>query len=242
MDPERNRLNKIAEEHSYAAGFNGKMAEYRWRKCRGYFNCLYSRTNALEIGAGEGQITKYLVNEFKELTVIEPAVPYFQKLVDIFPAGKSGGIVSTCFESYETGMKFDAIFCLGVLEHVQDPVLFLTKAKAMLAYRGCIFITVPNANSIHRFVGKELGFIKTHKELGEHDVKVGHRRYYDESDLISDLSRSNFTCLGASGIMWKPFPDIEMNKLPSEQIETFYRIGQDDSLCKLCAELFVFAW
>ena len=75
--------------------------------------------------------------------------------------------------------KYDCIFILGVLEHIENDFNFL------MQFNGAneLFITVPNANSFHRYIGLELGLIKNLEELGPQDFSVGHVRYYTYESL-----------------------------------------------------------
>ena len=50
-------------------------------------------------------------------------------------------------------------------------------------------IVVPNARSLHRLIGERAGLIDDLYRLSEHDLAVGHRRYFDRADCRADRGR-----------------------------------------------------
>lgn len=98
--------------------------------------------SVLEVGCGNGIILKQLKrkNSFLKLTGIEPGghriVEGIDDAIDIirgfFPAKQ---IADT---------KFDLIFSLLVLEHIEDPVVFLQQQKDQLSPNGKLIFGVPN--------------------------------------------------------------------------------------------------
>lgn len=88
--------------------------------------------------------------------------------------------------------KYDVVCLMGILEHVDDPISLLQSAG------GCastIFITVPNAESFHRYLGVQLGYIDNIHDLGPQDIQIGHKRVYDKDMLYKNIidSKINFT-------------------------------------------------
>jgi 2-polyprenyl-3-methyl-5-hydroxy-6-metoxy-1,4-benzoquinol methylase len=73
--------------------------------------------------------------------------------------------------------RFDVISMLGVLEHIADPVAFLTNASAHLSARGEVLVGVPNTASINRRVSR----------LSQHDwdmlLEPGHLYHYSPRTL-----------------------------------------------------------
>jgi len=83
--------------------------------------------------------------------------------------------------------KYDVVCLMGILEHVEDPVGLL---KAAGRCSSTIFITVPNAESFHRYLGVELGMIDDIHQLDSQDVAIGHRRVYDHNMLYQNIINS----------------------------------------------------
>ena len=83
--------------------------------------------------------------------------------------------------------KYDAVCLMGILEHVENPVSLL---KAAGKCTSTIFITVPNAESFHRYLGVELDVINDIHELDSQDIAIGHKRVYDRNMLCKDIINS----------------------------------------------------
>lgn len=89
---------------------------------------------------------------------------------------------------YKTIATYNAVTVLGLLEHLDDPfdiLSNLTKAKK-------IYISVPNAESYHRYLGRELKIISALDELGPQDYAIGHKRIYTWTTLRDVINRFNY--------------------------------------------------
>jgi len=53
-------------------------------------------------------------------------------------------VINCSFEDFHTDEKYDTIFAFEVIEHVQNPYLFLEKCRDLLNEQGCLIITTPN--------------------------------------------------------------------------------------------------
>ena len=69
--------------------------------------------------------------------------------------------INTFFENYKSENKYDVILANHVLEHVNSPSKVLNYIKLFLKDEGKVFITVPNANSLHRLIGVEMGLLSS---------------------------------------------------------------------------------
>jgi SAM-dependent methyltransferase len=78
-------------------------------------------------------------------------------------------------------IRADAATCTEVLEHLDDPSLFLQAAKSALAPGATIFVTVPG--------GPRSGF----------DRLIGHRRHYSPIELQTLLEQAGFKVSSAYG-------------------------------------------
>lgn len=237
---EKGRLSQIARRHSYVEGFNGRLAKYRIRKIQEHLT-VNDHETALEIGAGEGQVTRYLVKVFDNLISLEPAGKYFKILYDKNVDTDNMDCYQETFEDFETNWLFDAIFMIGVLEHVCDPVEFLHKAGDLLTEGGRLFITVPNAESLHRRLYLKCDKMKTITEMNDLDRKVGHRRYYTREALYKDLVAAGFLNAQTEGIFLKFFNNSGMEHacLSDDFCDALYDIGNE--LPEYCAEIFAIA-
>lgn len=133
----------------------------------------------LDIGCGSGDV----FDKLSSLPLIDAIEPdnYLQK------QAKQKNIYNNIYNSsHEVSIeKYDLITILGVLEHIQDEKSFLEQFKNA----NQIYITVPNASSFHRLIGKEEGIIQSVYELNDNDIEIGHQRYYDKSNLYEVIEK-----------------------------------------------------
>lgn len=168
----------------------------------------------LELGLGHGYTISEFLNKVDSYTILEgsPAVieNFYINKPDLF---KKVNIVETYFENYETDQKFDNIVMGFILEHVENPDLILEKYKKFLTPKGKIFISVPNAESLHRQIGFYAGYMNDLKKLSDADLLLGHRRYYDKNELEKLAKRHNLKILSIEGIFLKPLMTSQLQSL-----------------------------
>ena len=112
----------------------------------------------LELGIGHGH-TASIFNAACERHVI---VEGSQVVIDLFRKNHpdfSAELVRGYFEDFKTDDLFDVVVMGFILEHVDDPGLLLDRYKKLLAPEGRMFVAVPNAKSMNRRLGLELGII-----------------------------------------------------------------------------------
>jgi len=190
-------------------GFNKILNKKRAEKVMEYV----SGDECLEIGCGEGQITKYLLSKFDFVTVIEPNLENFKL------KGKKLETIQDELELVEPTVMYDSIVCTNVLEHVDNPVVFLNYMKEWAHDSSTIFISVPNARSYNRLLGVDAGFIDSPEELTDQDIDAGHQRMYNIKTLMADVEEAGFDIIESGTMIYKPLPNYLMNKLPNNIIK-----------------------
>ena len=192
---------------SYAQnkGFNAQLNEFRTKQVLKHIK----GNTCLEIGFGEGHMTKHLVKHFKEVVCIDCDENHYNNL----PLYKNVLKIHGKFEKYNFG-KFDFIVCTNVLEHIKDTKKFLERLKLCCHKKTRVFLSVPNARSINRILGTEIGMIKNVKSLDKQDKEVGHKHMFNIYDLEILLLTSDFKILKKGSYLYKPFPNHIMLKLP----------------------------
>src|SRR5262249_37273902 len=154
----------VAQWYS-ATDFEGLMVAESARRivqrCRG--------TAALEVGCGEGHVTRALSTAVDRLVVVEAATDYAETVRRI--GVRNVEVVNSLFEEFDTRERFDTIVLSHVLEHVTDPVALLRRCAELLEARGVVLVAVPNAGSVHRRIGVEMGMLTVVAELSEADVR-----------------------------------------------------------------------
>ena len=102
------------------------------------------------------------------------------------------------------------------LEHVEDPKIFLTLISSWLKDDGRVHIIVPNALSLHRLIGVEMGFLDSPYAFNENDIKANHKRVYDFDTLKGDIENSKLTVEKLEGIQLKPLTDAKLSTFHTE--------------------------
>jgi hypothetical protein len=123
------------------------------------------------------------------------------------------------------------------LEHVDDPVSIMRRARSWLTDEGRLHIVVPNADSLHRYVGVELGILEGRTSLSDSDRRIGHRRVYSLDSLFADIRLADLRVLHWEGIFLKVLSNAQMLGWDWELIHALHRVGR--YLPDRCAEIYV---
>lgn len=89
-------------------------------------------------------------------------------------------------ENLEINGKFDIVFAGEIIEHLNNPGLFLSKVKKALNDKGLFILTTPNAFSVQRFIS-----IFWHR-TNDPPVNPEHTCYYTPHTLRTLLERYGF--------------------------------------------------
>jgi len=215
------RVEKSANWYiSQQLKFDRQLVEYRYRTMKPYLPDGYG----LELGSGDGSMTKYLRKSFKRLTVVDGA----QELIDHISEGEDIEKVCCLFEDFKPKHSYDAIIMEHILEHIDNPVELLQRSKEWLAPNGIVVIGVPNALSLHRRVATKMGLLKNPYELNERDHKVGHRRVYDSTILEEHVHSAGLQISQKKGVFVKPVSNQQIEETWTEEMkEGFFQLGED---------------
>ena len=197
-----------------------------------------SGIKTLELGLGQGYSTPKFEEEFLNHTVLDGDKDIIQKYRNEHPSSNVH-LVETYFEDFEPEEKYDLIIMGFVLEHVLDPVALIAQYRKYLTSDGRIFITVPNATSLHRRVGNVAGMLQDMYELSETDIGYGHRRYYDLEKLKNDCIDAGLKIIRTEGLFLKPITTGQMLQLNLSNtiLEAFYDVGINYP--ELCAGIMI---
>lgn len=149
----------------------------QWNKLDRYSEWMYRSYSkyvgkrVLDIGAGVGNLTQYLVKSCE--CVI--GVDIFEHQINSM---KKRFIQYENFEAYKFNIleddlskfinyKFDTIVCINVLEHLEDDLLAINKMKSLIVKGGKLIILVPACSKLYSHL----------------DKNVGHHRRYDKGQL-----------------------------------------------------------
>lgn len=180
----------------------------------------------LELGLGHG-ITAGLFASWCDHHVI---VDGASVVIDRFRASHpsfSGELVEAYFENYTPDRLFDVIVMGFILEHVEDPELVLRRYRAFLAPGGRMYVAVPNAKSLNRRLGFEMGLIDDIYSLNANDKAQGHQRQYCRATLRAALERTGYSITHEEGIYLKPLPLAVLKTLQDFQanLDAMLKVG-----------------
>ena len=194
----------------------------------------------LELGLGHGYTTDIFSRRFVRHVVLEGSPAVICNFRKKYPDCKAQ-IIETYFEKFTSNERFDVIVLGFILEHVEDPQLILRRFRDFLAPGGKMFIAVPNAEVLNRKLGHLAGLLEDVTTLSEHDLLLGHKRYYTVDSLRADIAQAGCSMDRLEGIYLKPFTtrQIVSLQLNSKIIDSLCKIGINypELSCGLLAEI-----
>ncbi len=208
---DKNELERIAQSYHLNPDVPDKHIEDLCQEhcCRWLLASLGQARSVLELGYGDGIVTRALVEDGREVTVVEGAATLIERLKQTWPTQ-----VHAChalFEAFDPGAaRFDAIIASHVLEHVADPVALLERLRNWLAPGGRLLVVVPNRESLHRRLAVIMGLQPALDSLSARDGVVGHRRVYSLATLRHDIEEAGYTERSSRGFFLKPLANSMM--------------------------------
>ena len=104
-----------------------------------------------------------------------------------------------------------------------------------------MFVTVPNAEVLNRRLGHLAGLLPDMQELSEHDLLLGHKRYYTVASLRNDVLQAGYIIQRLEGIYLKPLTTSQMISLNLDdkiiQALCLAAINYPELSCGILAEL-----
>lgn len=182
-----------------------------------------SGRRVLELGCATGELTSLLAPLAREYHVVEGSARNIEVASTRVPGAQ---FVLAMWEDFVPDTSYSDIVLFNALEHVAKPVPLLERVRRWLEPDGRVHVVVPNAHSLHRLVGVEMGLQGDPVALTEGDVAQGHFRNYTLDTLLADLSRAGLDPLHHEGIFVKVVPNREMLDWPTERIRAMHRIAR----------------
>jgi 2-polyprenyl-3-methyl-5-hydroxy-6-metoxy-1,4-benzoquinol methylase len=224
------------EQRRYAYDFDYRMHGYMLRAF-----APMPAGHALELGCHHGEFTKRLLLAFESVTVVEGAADS----IDIARAnvGDIVTFVHARFEEFAPTRRYDAIFLIHTLEHLDDPQRILAAIRSWLAPGGQLYVAVPNAYAASRQIAVEMGLVTSPTAVTDGEYAHGHRRTYDLAALRAEIQAAGLTETKSGGVFFKPFANYQFDQLiasgivTDEYLEGCYALGA--RYPDLCASIYV---
>jgi 2-polyprenyl-3-methyl-5-hydroxy-6-metoxy-1,4-benzoquinol methylase len=220
----------------YAYNFDYHMHDFMLRT----FAPHLSRGRALELGCFEGEFTKKLAAIYDDLTVVEGASELIAKARQRV-TGKVKFVLGR-FEDFEPTERYDAIFLLHTLEHIDQPVELLRRIGTWLSPSGRLFLAVPNAYAASRQIAVAMGLISQPTAVTAGEALHGHQRTYSQDTLKRDVADANLNVVDSGGVFFKPLANFQIDQLlesdviKSDYLEGCYELGK--KYPDLCASIY----
>lgn len=148
-------------------------------------------SRVLEMGVGHDSYTARTISRFGHSYIVEGSSRLGNWISNSYGADVT--VYQSNFETFAPEEGFDVVLATNVLEHMDDPVACLSRVALWLnTGGGRVFVQVPNARSVHRLIGVELGLLKSPLDFSESDVIVGHKRVFVEETIERVFKESGF--------------------------------------------------
>lgn len=179
----------------------------------------------LEMGSGDDQWTQRLIEHFGHSHLVDGS----RTLIEA--ARKKYGPKLTpyhsLFEELNPGKQFDTVLCSLVLEHVEDPVKVLAAATKWLKPQGHLVVIVPNALSLHRRLAVAMGLSCAADELGESDIRLGHRWVFTIERIEASLARAGLQIVRKAGWFTKLLPQAMMTQFSDALLDGLMKLSDE---------------
>lgn len=126
--------------------------------------CVPAGATILELGAGTGAMSQRLTDGYYNVTASDLVAKNFRLQLPFQEAD-----LNTNF-SQLFGQTFDAIVCMELIEHLENPWNFFREAKRLLIPGGRLFLTTPNTESALSMC---------------YQMRHGHHLWFSDADLKS---------------------------------------------------------
>jgi 2-polyprenyl-3-methyl-5-hydroxy-6-metoxy-1,4-benzoquinol methylase len=223
-------------ERQYAYQFDAVLRRYVMRS----LDPFMPPGKALEMGCYTGDVTEMIAERYVDLTVIEAS----EELVAAARArlGRRAAFVHGTFETVDLSERYDAVFLIHTLEHLDDPVLVLRRVNNWLTDRGRLFVVVPNANAPSRQIAVQMGLIPFNSAVTDDERRHGHRKTYSLDTLEREVLDAGLQIVHRGGVFFKPLANYQFDKLLGGDVisdgylEGCYRLGM--RYPDLCASIY----
>jgi 2-polyprenyl-3-methyl-5-hydroxy-6-metoxy-1,4-benzoquinol methylase len=224
-------------ERRYAYEFDYVLRRYMIRALRP----LFVPGSALELGCFEGEMTALLLDEFASVTVVEASRDLLHRAQQRV-AGRAR-FVHGLFEEVELTERFENVFLVHTLEHLDDPVSTMRRMAMWLKPGGRIFVVVPNADAPSRQIAVGMGLISHNAAVTDAERAHGHRVTYSMDTLERDVLMSGLAVQSRGGVFFKALANFQFDQalkagiITESYLDGCYALGM--RYPELCASIYL---
>jgi 2-polyprenyl-3-methyl-5-hydroxy-6-metoxy-1,4-benzoquinol methylase len=212
-----------------------------WLICQRYelLKRHFTGSTCLELGPANGEGTQFLLEHFDSVVAVEGSQQAAESLQKRFP-GERLRVICSFFEQLAIDETFDTVVLAHVLEHVDDPGHVLAVARRHVAPGGVLIVDVPNAMSLHRQIGVEMGLLGAVTDLHEGDLSIGHKRVYTPEAFRAEVERAGLAIERFGGVFIKVLSNAQSPRaFDDAQLRALLTIGE--RYPEIAAEMYVIA-
>lgn len=226
----------VSESREYYYNFDDTIRQYMFKT----FEPFFTGNDCLEMGCYDGSSTSFLLDTFSEITVVEGSSELIEKAKKKLPP--SVNFFHSYFEDFVPSLTYSNIFLIHTLEHLDDPVAVLKRAKTWLKDGGRLFVAVPNAYSLSRQIAAASGIVSHCTAITPGEKDHGHRITFCYDTLLDTVRSSGLSVIDHGGVLLKPFANFQFDKLIEHEIidqkyiDSLYVLGK--KYPDLCASLY----
>jgi 2-polyprenyl-3-methyl-5-hydroxy-6-metoxy-1,4-benzoquinol methylase len=230
--------NREAQDSArrYAYDFDWALRRYIMRS----FEPFFPAGRALELGCYQGQMTELIAERYRDLDVVEASDQLIASASSRL--GSRARFIQGTFGTVNLSQRYDAVFLVHTLEHLDDPIIVLRRIREWMTTSGRLFVAVPNANAASRQIAVEMGLISHNSAVTESERAHGHRITYSLDTLQRDVRHAGLNVVHAGGVFFKPLANFQFDQLlggeviSDQYLEGCYRLGL--RYPDLCASVF----
>lgn len=179
----------------------------------------------LDVGCGGGLLSESLSRLGGDITGIDPSIENIEVAKQHSLCDPSTSCIkykqATIEQIASTGQKFDAMTCLEVIEHVENPSLFLSACCSSLNEGGSLFLSTINRtlkSYMITIVGAE--YLTNILPVGTHNWY----KYQTPDDIMKILSMNSMIVKDSKGMIMTPGRCGIEWKLSSDDLDVNYII------------------
>ncbi|MCM1251823.1 MAG: class I SAM-dependent methyltransferase [Clostridium sp.] len=196
----------------------------------------------LEIGCGLEPLFEFF-SDYQKMVIVEPGEQFV-----LNAKRKAEGLNRdiTCIQGFfedaveqvkAAGITFDFVILSSLLHEVEEPERLLQAIYDVCADNTVVHINVPNANSLHRLLAKEMGMISDVHELSNLQKTMQRNRVFDMDSLCDMVEKCNFKVIQKGTYFPKLLSAGQMEKMLAQGIVTEDIFEGLDRMIKYLPEL-----
>lgn len=212
-------IQKYAEDYRTHYGFERYQVQFRRRKV---LECIqqHPHDRLLEVGCGTEPLFCHM-SDFQTCAIVEPSQAFIRNARDLAGTDArmifSPGTLEDKIDELRT-CEYDFIVVSSLLHEVSDPDGFMHSVHSLCAPATIVHVNVPNANSFHMQLGKQMGVVKNVFDKSELAHFFQRTTTYNLATLKTFVSGCGFEVISFGSYFLKPFSHGQMDKMFAQGI------------------------